>query len=130
MISSERAIKNEPKEIYSIVRKGHKIKPKKSNGDYFMNWSMFVDHDLKEGRYFQYSGYGNHISWPEYSEDLKSGLVWILKGQKKVGLQMVPNLNRIWKPNYFKSGQMATILTKTIWNLDKMSGFSIQWGSE
>ena len=30
--------------------------------------------------------------------DLKSELVWILNGQKEVGLQMVPILNGIWKP--------------------------------
>ena len=34
-ILTERAIKNEAKEIHSIVQKGQKIKPKQPNGDYF-----------------------------------------------------------------------------------------------
>ena len=35
MILSEVAMKNELKEIYSIVRKGHKIKSEYPNGDYY-----------------------------------------------------------------------------------------------
>ena len=34
LILAERATKKEPKEIYSIVGKGHKTKSKKANGDY------------------------------------------------------------------------------------------------
>ena len=36
LILNEGAIKNEPNEIYSIVRKGHKINPKYANGDYYL----------------------------------------------------------------------------------------------
>ena len=36
LILTERAIKNEPKETCSIVRKGHKIKLKQPIGDYFV----------------------------------------------------------------------------------------------
>ena len=45
----------------------------------------------------------------EYSGDLKSGQVWILNGQKKVGLQMVWILNVIWN---LESGQMGTFCQK------------------
>ena len=44
-----------------------------------------------------------------YSGDLKSDLVWIR-------FQM---WSEILKPSHLKSGQMAVILSKTIWNLDK-----------
>ena len=51
-----------------------------------------------------------------YSGDLKSDLVWILIGPKEVGFWMG---SEIWKPNPLKSGQMAAIMSKTFWNLDK-----------
>ena len=44
-ILSEPAIKNEPKEIYSILQKGHKIKTKYSNGDYSI-LSNVILHEL------------------------------------------------------------------------------------
>ena len=45
---------------------------------------------------------------------MKSGLVWILKGQKEVGLQMVRSSNGIWNSEAqpFEKGQMATILKR------------------
>ena len=56
------------------------------------------------------------IQIKKYCGDLKSGLVWISNGPKKVGLQMVRILkgSEILKPNYLKSSQMAAILSKTI----------------
>ena len=60
-----------------------------------------------------------------YSVDLKSGLVWISNGRKKVVLQMVRILNGIWnlKAEPFEIWTMAVILSKTLWNPDKMSKF-------
>ena len=59
--------------------------------------------------------------------DLKSGHVWILNGQKEFGLDF-----EMRKPNFLKLQPMATILSKTIWNPDKipdflMVQFSIAW---
>ena len=50
---------------------------------------------------------------------------------KEVGLQMVWIWigSEICKRNHLKSGQMDAILLKTIWNLDKMSGFRMVWFS-
>ena len=54
--------------------------------------------------------------------DLEYWLVWILNGKKRdwfckwSGFLMG---SEIWKPNYLKSGQMATISSKTIWDPDK-----------
>ena len=64
-----------------------------------------------------------------YSGDLKSGLVWIMKDRKEVGLQMVRILmgSEIRKPNNFKFGQMAAILSKTICNPDKNVRLSNGW---
>ena len=61
---------------------------------------------------------------------MKSGLVWILNGQKEVGLQMVRHSNGIWNPEDqpFEIGTMATILSKTIWNPDKQPNFDY-WGN-
>ena len=52
----------------------------------------------------------------DYRGDLKSELVWISNGQKEVGLQIVCILMgyEIWKLNHLKSGEVATILSKTI----------------
>ena len=53
-----------------------------------------------------------------HSGDLKSGSQMVEKslGSKWSGFQMG---SEIRKPNHFKSKQMAAILHKTIWNLDK-----------
>ena len=53
------------------------------------------------------------------SGNMKSGVVWILNGQKKVGLRMG---SKIWKPNYLKFVQMAAILSKSS---TKASGFQM-----
>ena len=57
----------------------------------------------------------------DYNGDLKSGLVWIFYGQKEIALQKVWILNGIWNPEAqpLKSGQLAAVLSKTIWNQDK-----------
>ena len=56
-----------------------------------------------------------------YSGDLKSGLVWILNGQKEVGLQMVQISNGIWNPEaqLFEIQTNGRHFVKTFWNLDK-----------
>ena len=41
---------------------------------------------------------GSQMTSPNYRGDLKSGLVWILNGQKQFGLQMVWILNGICNP--------------------------------
>ena len=56
-----------------------------------------------------------------YSGDLKSGLVWILVGQKEVGLQMARFLDGNWNPEAQTSEIHTNVrhLSKIIWNLDK-----------
>ena len=68
-----------------------------------------------------------------YSGDLKSGQVQILNGQKEIGLQTVWILNRIWNPEAwpFEICTKATILSETIWNLDRnvqiLNGLVFEW---
>ena len=76
---------------------------------------------------------------PNYSGDLKSGLVWISNGWKEVELQKVRILNGIWNlAQPFKIWTNCCHFVKTIWNLylnvQIMNGLvsdrlGLQWGS-
>ena len=61
-----------------------------------------------------------------YSRNLKSGLVWISNIEKRLCCKWSKFWmgSAIWKPNHLKSGQMAFVFSKTIWNLDKNVRFS------
>ena len=64
------------------------------------------------------------IQWDlasKYRGDLKFDLVWILNGQNSLGCKWSGFRmgSEIQKPNHLKSGQMAAILLKIIWNADK-----------
>ena len=70
-----------------------------------------------------------HSKISTYSENLKSRLVWILNGTKRLGCKW----SGFWmgsafrKPNHLKCRQMSAISSKTIWNLDKNVQISNGW---
>ena len=107
----------ESKNFFDVIRRDSSVR----NVGYERRrpaWKYFL-HKVEQ---FSSCGKNKNIN----SGDLKSWLVWISKVEKRLGYKWSRFWmgSEIWKPNHLKSKQMTAIMSKTIWNLDKIVWYS------